>query len=133
MKFVLNFDEVNMFYCLFSNIDFSFGQSAIFLIGGESESDEPTPMYLHSGDIVVMSKESRLCYHAVPKITNSKESPYEMNNQDVENFAKTKKCCLYDVRDDNLWAPFNNYLSHSRININVRQVLNYNQKVLDDR
>lgn len=118
---------------LYTDFNFSFGQSAIFLIGGESENNEPTPLFLHSGDIVVMSKESRLSYHAVPKIINTTDLPYEMNKQDVLEFVKNKKEHFsYNVQNNEFWAPFNNYLSHSRININVRQVLHHNQKTLDD-
>ena len=47
---------------------FSFGQAAIFLLGGKSKCTEPTAMFIRSGDIVLMSAEARLCFHAVPKI-----------------------------------------------------------------
>lgn len=57
--------EINLEAPLFS---FSFGQTGIFLIGGESIDDKPTAMFLKSGDVVVMTKQSRLCYHAVPRI-----------------------------------------------------------------
>ena len=47
---------------------FSFGQAAIFLLGGKSKCTEPTAMFIRSGDIVLMSAKARLCFHAVPKI-----------------------------------------------------------------
>jgi len=33
----------------------SFGQSAIFLLGGKNKSIRPTAMYLRNGDVVIMS------------------------------------------------------------------------------
>lgn len=47
---------------------FSFGQDAIFLLGGLTKATEPTAILLRSGDICVMSGSSRLSYHAVPRI-----------------------------------------------------------------
>ena len=49
-------------------VSHSFGQDAIFLIGGQTKVMPPTAVLLHSGDICVMSGESRLAYHAVPRI-----------------------------------------------------------------
>ncbi len=49
----------------------SFGQPAIFLVGGVSKETKPIAMYVRSGDIAVMSGPSRLAYHAVPKILSS--------------------------------------------------------------
>ena len=38
------------------------------MIGGCTKQEKPVPLFLHSGDIVVMSEESRLAYHAVPRV-----------------------------------------------------------------
>lgn len=108
--------EQNLEAPLFS---FSFGQSAIFLIGGKTIDEKPSAMYIHSGDIVIMSKDSRQCYHAVPKIIKTNCEPW---NDECE--LKSSDLSV----DKNIhWEPFNNYLSYSRININVRQVLNRGQ------
>ena len=40
----------------------------MFLIGGQTKDIIPKAMFIHSGDIVVMSEQSRLAYHGVPKI-----------------------------------------------------------------
>ena len=53
--------------CIFC-LRYSFGQSAIFLLGGQTKDETPTAMYLHSGDIILMGGPSRLAYHALPKI-----------------------------------------------------------------
>ena len=42
----------------------SYGNSALFLIGGKTKDVKPKAVVLRSGDIVVMSGESRLAYVA---------------------------------------------------------------------
>jgi DNA alkylation damage repair protein AlkB len=49
-------------------LSISFGQSAVFLVGGETKSVLPQAIILRSGDVVIMSGASRLAYHGVPKI-----------------------------------------------------------------
>jgi len=49
-------------------ISISFGQPAIFLVGGKTLDVTPSPYLLSDGSIAVMTKDVRLCYHAVPKI-----------------------------------------------------------------
>lgn len=82
---------------------YSFGQSAVFLVGGETTDDPVTPMLLHSGDIVVMSGQARKCYHGVPRIVLAPTKPW--TGDDWEN------------------TPCGRYLDSSRINMNIRQVL----------
>lgn len=52
---------------------YSFGCSAVFLIGGHSKGIRPVAMFVDSGDILVLSGESRLSYHAVPRIMSDAE------------------------------------------------------------
>nr|XP_034832736.1 nucleic acid dioxygenase ALKBH1 [Maniola hyperantus] len=130
--------EVNLEAPLFS---FSFGQSAIFLIGGRDKSTEPSAILLNSGDIVVMSKEVRLCYHAVPKILPASTQPWK--KQELISIKKKgakfkfideEKLILEMERniDNKEESKFISYVEESRININVRQVLKENQKSLLD-
>ena len=63
----------------------SFGQTAIFLIGGDSKACKPTPVFLQSGDVVVMSGKSRLSYHGVPKILKSDQTPWLSIDADPSN------------------------------------------------
>lgn len=99
----------------------SFGQSAIFLIGGLSLDDKTQAMFLHSGDIVIMSKQSRLSYHGVPKILSTDIQPWKSDNEfDDDNF-------LIDHED---WRKANSYIQEARINLNVRQVLKKGQSRL---
>lgn len=115
--------EANLQAPLFS---FSFGQKAIFLLGGQSKEEKPSAMFLKSGDVVVMSRDSRLCYHAVPRVMKCYLEPY--NNFGSEEPSLKKRCKkVEDCDDEDVWKPFKQYLEDSRININVRQVLNKDQ------
>nr|CAH0113114.1 unnamed protein product [Daphnia galeata] len=77
-------------------ISVSFGQTAIFLMGGPDKSVKPTPLFIQNGDIVIMSTSTRLCYHAVPKIIPDPEFSIEGR-----------------------WSLI---MSKMRLNLNVRQV-----------
>ncbi|XP_017082012.1 nucleic acid dioxygenase ALKBH1 [Drosophila eugracilis] len=108
---------------------FSFGQTAIFLIGGTTLEEKPTAIYLQSGDVMIMSGESRLCYHAVPRIIKTQRDSTSMlaseQDDDSEIELKLLDTALFkNVCEPTFWEPFSNYVDDSRININVRQVLN---------
>ncbi|KAH8380863.1 hypothetical protein KR093_005166 [Drosophila rubida] len=126
--------ELNHNAPLFS---YSFGQSAIFLIGGTSLNELPTALYLRSGDVLVMSGPSRLCYHAVPRVMKTDQQPWNAAEPKHETVritdniepidTKMNKSLDSPLRDNIIneifWHPFNHFISGSRININVRQVL----------
>ena len=78
-------------------VSISLGLSAIFLIGGSTLAEKPTALLLKSGDVLVMAKESRTAYHALPKV-------------------------LPDTWGGGKDGRVGKYLSQHRININVRQV-----------
>lgn len=60
-----------------------------------------------------MSKESRLCYHAVPKILRFGGSePWNQKNELQD-----------DLDENNDWYDFDMFIKSCRLNINVRQVL----------
>ncbi|CAH0625439.1 unnamed protein product [Chrysodeixis includens] len=129
--------EVNLEAPLFS---LSFGQSAIFLIGGKDKSVEPSAILLNSGDVVVMSEEARLCYHAVPKILPAPNSPWDAKDYNSIPASTTKfkyisepeeiVSSMNENADNENWYHFRNYIQESRINMNVRQVLNKKQNSL---
>ncbi|XP_046487484.1 nucleic acid dioxygenase ALKBH1 [Neodiprion pinetum] len=102
----------------------SFGQTGIFLVGGLSLEDPADALLLRSGDVVVMSKGSRLRYHGVPKILQADSMPWK--NQNSTNDCKSKKMCID-------WDKIMSYISESRVNMNVRQVLRPGQVSLDDK
>lgn len=135
---------------------------AIFLIGGPSINDKPAAVFLRSGDIAVMSRSSRLSYHAVPRIMRSDISPGWKTsipnriitlkvNHEAESQAKRRKTEFPEpnqneqletvnldeklwatVADDAFWQPFDDYVQGCRININIRQVLRSGQCSLLD-
>ncbi|XP_006632327.2 nucleic acid dioxygenase ALKBH1 [Lepisosteus oculatus] len=105
-------------------LSFSFGQSAVFLLGGMRREDPATAMFMHSGDIMVMSGPSRLRYHAVPRIVAA--SPAE---------DPLPPCLLPRLQPDppedsavgpvsrEDWEVCAGYIRSSRVNVTVRQVL----------
>ena len=89
-------------------LSFSFGNAAVFLIGGQTKNDcKPSPLLLRSGDIVLMTRSSRLCFHAIPRIL----SDPLLNDILYENM-------VINDNDKVCWS----YIHDKRININVRQV-----------
>lgn len=101
---------------------FSFGQPAIFLIGGRERDDEVAPILLQSGDIVVMSGESRLFYHAVPRVFRDEKKTSWNDDEEVERCAELPREDVEECLKQSKWDVFNQYLNESRINLNVRQV-----------
>ena len=49
-------------------VSVSLGQSAIFRIGGLSRRDKTSSLTLNSGDVIVMSDESRLFFHGIDRL-----------------------------------------------------------------
>nr|XP_043608476.1 alpha-ketoglutarate-dependent dioxygenase alkB [Erigeron canadensis] len=89
-------------------VSMSLGCKAIFLLGGKSRNDQPLAMFLRSGDIVLMSGEARERFHGVPRIFTDTE------NADIGALEKQ-----FSDEDDGCYLE---YISNSRININIRQV-----------
>ncbi|KAI8999005.1 hypothetical protein BD414DRAFT_454355 [Trametes punicea] len=88
-------------------VSISLGCAAIFLIGGLTRDDPPTPILLRSGDVVVMSGPAcRRAYHGVPRILEG-TLPSHLEGDDGE-------------RGD--WDVYEEYLRGARVNVNVRQV-----------
>lgn len=110
--------EINITAPLFS---ISFGQTAIFLIGGLRQEDPANAIFLRSGDVIVMSGDSRLRYHGVPKILLASNTPW--NDDQTDNSDNL----VYNCND---WYKARVYIAEARININVRQVLEPGQTVL---
>ncbi|XP_067099275.1 nucleic acid dioxygenase ALKBH1 [Osmerus mordax] len=115
-------------------LSFSFGQSAVFLLGGTQREDLPTAMYMHSGDVMVMSGHSRLLYHAVPRIVPApKGDPLnptlELDGLDLgPDHGLTQPCTqgkspLVRKVSAEDWAVCSRYIQTSRLNMTVRQVL----------
>ncbi|KAJ8290282.1 hypothetical protein GJAV_G00010890 [Gymnothorax javanicus] len=105
-------------------LSFSFGQSAVFLLGGTRREDPGTAMFMHSGDIMVMSGASRLLYHAVPCIMAAPSGaplPPPLQ-QGLTQDALSADCLAQRVAEED-WDVCATYIQTSRINMTVRQVL----------
>eukprot|EP01132_Coremiostelium_polycephalum_P009055 gene9055-11093_t len=88
-------------------VSISFGSTAVFLMGGETREITPVPLFIRSGDIVIMGGRSRYCYHGVAKIVDgSFDSSLMEDDDDVE--------MKYMIK----WLKEKN----RRINVNTRQV-----------
>jgi len=61
-------------------VSISLGCPAIFLVGGKTTDTVPTPILVRSGDVIVMSKDSRFAYHGVPAII-----PHNLQNNWIED------------------------------------------------
>ncbi|XP_052861917.1 nucleic acid dioxygenase ALKBH1 [Anopheles cruzii] len=114
---------------------FSFGLAGIFLIGGTTREEKPDALLLMSGDVVVMTGNSRQYYHAVPRVCASGEIAVEncrwqpgcQSNEfelDQQSDGGTEMCSKHwqKCHDNDFWSPIHDYMQGSRININVRQV-----------
>lgn len=99
-------------------VSFSFGHSAVFLIGGTTRDEKPMALFLRSGDAMIMSGSCRRAYHGVPRIIEGTLPSYldEIDKWDAEDQTKATK----EDRDD--WKIFAEYLRTTRINVNIRQV-----------
>ncbi|KAJ7991005.1 hypothetical protein DPEC_G00292740 [Dallia pectoralis] len=109
-------------------LSFSFGQSAIFLLGGTQREDPPTAMYMHSGDIMVMSGHSRLRYHAVPRVVPAPEGDPLHPSLEAEGLAPGQdpaqgEASVIQSMEKEEWAVCFRYIQTSRVNMTVRQVL----------
>jgi alkylated DNA repair protein alkB family protein 1 len=91
-------------------ISISFGCDAIFLLGGETKSIEPIPMLLRSGDVMIMGGRSRYCYHGIARI-----------------ISETIPSCLSNINIPTDYTDLAEYMIGRRININTRQVFEYDK------
>lgn len=89
-------------------VSISLGCKAIFLLGGKSREDLPIAMFLRSGDVVLMAGQARECYHGVPRIFT-----------DGDHAGITELMLQFSRKDE---LSFMDYITSSRININIRQV-----------
>ncbi|VDM53556.1 unnamed protein product [Angiostrongylus costaricensis] len=80
-------------------VSLSLGQSAVYLSGGKSLDDDVVPLWLRSGDVIVMHGAQRFVYHAVAAIVSDR---------------------LFAIEDPLL----EQFANSSRVNITIRQVNN---------
>jgi len=86
----------------------SFGPPACFLLGGATRDVEPLPILVQSGDILVLSGESRLAFHGVPRVW-----PLESSG----NCSKTKERTL----SEDEFPSGEELIAHTRVSISLRE------------
>lgn len=80
-------------------------------------------MFMHSGDIMVMSGFSRLLYHAVPRVLPNPEGTALPSCLDQPLSSDLPVGSVIEHSSDEDWQVCAKYLQSSRINMTVRQVL----------
>ena len=58
-------------------VSLSLGSTGVFLLGGETRAEAPTPVLLRSGDVVVLHHQARRCYHGVPCVIHKENVCYQ--------------------------------------------------------
>lgn len=103
-------------------ISISLGLSAIFLIGGRTRQTPPTPILVRSGDAVIMSGESRYCFHGIPLILPPDFQPLTDNIQpeSLNNLAQLRDFQAHSGCENTKYVV--DHLHQARVNMNVRQV-----------
>ncbi|KAM6968648.1 nucleic acid dioxygenase ALKBH1 [Tautogolabrus adspersus] len=104
-------------------LSFCFGQSSIFLLGGTRRQDPPTAMFMHSGDMMVMSGQSRLLYHAVPRILPAPEGQAALEMERCSPASSSQDSSVLEPVSEEDWKVCSRYIQSSRVNVTVRQVL----------
>ncbi|KAF7251521.1 Nucleic acid dioxygenase ALKBH1 [Varanus komodoensis] len=104
-------------------LSFSFGQSSVFLLGGLKRDEAPVAMFMHSGDIMIMSGFSRLRYHAVPRVLPNLEGKPLPSCLELPLPADLPANSVIEPCSQEDWQVCAKYLQASRINMTVRQVL----------
>lgn len=80
-------------------------------------------MYMHSGDVMVMSGQSRLLYHAVPRIIPAPQGCPALESEGHSLASLLQDNAVLEPVSDEDWAVCSRYIQSSRVNVTVRQVL----------
>jgi alkylated DNA repair dioxygenase AlkB len=123
-------------------VSISLGNSCVFILGNTNKYTYPVkPILLRSGDVVILSNESRLSYHSMARIIPSSCHIQHNNIDDTKNGTKITPSTydhnpidIHDIfhqhnrPDDISYIPmedkdaFKAFMKQHRININLRQV-----------
>lgn len=133
-------------------VSISLGATAVFLLGGETKECAPTPLLLRSGDVMVLSGQSRACVHGVPRVLfpsneggdeGANERPKGGEWDDITNLPQLadikggregggnekememeKERGAYFPGGEEEERAFLHFLTQSRINITARSIIN---------
>jgi alkylated DNA repair protein alkB family protein 1 len=100
-------------------ISLSFGNPAIFLIGDETKDTKPYAMLIKSGDIMIMTKESRTAYHGITRVLKD-----DQMNETYFTYSEDANVDSSYFVDNREWAQLYRYIGINRINFSIRQVYN---------
>jgi alkylated DNA repair protein alkB family protein 1 len=111
-------------------VSLSLGLSAVFLFGGGTRQDVPTPIWLRSGDAIVVTGPARLCYHGVPRILADSCPEALLDAAEYERAAATAAAggtaeaggalaCGVGLSGELVCE----FMRRARLNLNVRQVV----------
>lgn len=104
-------------------ISLSFGNPAIFIIGDETKDSKPYALLIKSGDIIIMTNESRAAYHAVPRILKEESLNEKYFNYETDSFNSNENFPSSNVYvNDHEWSLFFQHININRINFTIRQV-----------
>jgi alkylated DNA repair protein alkB family protein 1 len=103
----------------------SIGCAAVFLVGGASKDDAPTPLLLRSGDVLVLSGASRLAWHGVAAVLPGTCPPELFEAAPAGAGAGAGTGAGAGDADDEAAerADMRAFLLRNRINFNLRQVV----------
>lgn len=80
-------------------------------------------MYMHSGDVMVMSGPSRLRYHAVPRILVAAQGQTTVEMEGSSPASALQPDSVVEPLAEDDWVVCCRYIQSSRVNMTVRQVL----------
>eukprot|EP00842_Homolaphlyctis_polyrhiza_P002463 jgi/Hompol1/3217/HPOL_001535-RA len=94
-------------------VSFSIGLDGVLLFGTETTNDRPIAIKLESGDVLVMTGQARRAFHGVPLVIDDTAPEYILKDDSLDR----------EMYPDDPWTDYASFLKHTRINLNVRQVL----------
>ena len=86
-------------------------------VSSRLQDEPPLALLLRSGDAVVMSGESRRCYHGVPRVLTDRPLPPELEAVAAEAEARAAEAAAEGTGG---FAPFLEHMRGCRINISIR-------------
>lgn len=118
-------------------VSMSMGLTAIFLLGGKTKDEEPViPILIRPGDVMCFGGDARLNYHSMARLLPANVSIPAMDQalypRIEDQLSKASLAFIFPKHQEeeqetieissNDRLALEEYLSHHRININVRQV-----------
>lgn len=80
-------------------------------------------MYMRSGDVMVLSGQSRLRFHAVPRILVAPPGQTTVEAEGGGPASAPQAASVLEPVSPEDWAACCRYIQSSRVNVTVRQVL----------